>query len=801
MASSSRPLYNPSENNVAPTVLPEHAVGFIDLKTLTDIHRYLNESEVDTDIELAMWIRKHYLYKPIGPTEEGRIIRTAEGFAQLDRAYRRVRNLTGKAQDKWPFFDRSWKTMSSVMVRNNSRGESAPGVSLPSMKGEARDSPISNDLNQHDDEAARTPTLQVPFGKRPPGQPLTMKSPHIHPVETTPVTLSHQRKSQSQKSSEGKRMKSRGHSEQRQPETVTSRELPQYTDLFSEPGRQTKTVSENRGIRTRPVASSSPFSSLEETPPILTMDEDSSAILEGRVSTSSPAESNQLVPIEDAGGGKIRGPNGRYLPKKDLVPAKSLRSSIAARVRYAKKESTADTDGYISPLPVNNRGQINGNATTLTLSAQVPPAAHTFSDHTDSEPAGDTSFSDMASNSSALQYSLAAEADPIDSNLDKLPSGFVRRNKRKSELANQQGQNKRARGERAKHDSTARKSHTTDRHVAETGREEPSTPSESSAAATKGIATRRTTRRSAVNSLTPSDSPASAKPTLTGLTPKKHKQQKVVEDENTTMVEDENEMEEEEEVVEEGDKDSTADYEDTVPTFVASKPTRPIEDKIVARPVTEANAVLEALAPVLPPLASVSDLLALGLSKTSAHGRQLHPKLSAVQKSATVNIRKLHASIDEQTAGITVNGDLPVDADDSWVNDGVNDAHEVADSPATHISTDASDKVIGSVLAAASTVGAASDNVVNSTSSAAPPTCIGSNTTTTVNAQEMVPGTIEFVARIHTRGGITEIPLTDNYLTSDIETIKRYAEWKQQEEGMEVSFKQFSRIFGFAKKG
>lgn len=152
MTSSSRPLYNPSDDNAAPTMLPEHAVGFIDLKTLTDIHRYLNESEVDTDIELAIWIEKHYLYKPIGPNEEGRVIRTAEGFAQLDRAYRRVRNLTGKAQDKWPFFDRSWKTMSSVMVRNNSRGESAPGVSLSGKNGEACSSPVSKGLDARNGE-------------------------------------------------------------------------------------------------------------------------------------------------------------------------------------------------------------------------------------------------------------------------------------------------------------------------------------------------------------------------------------------------------------------------------------------------------------------------------------------------------------------------------------------------------------------------------------------------------------------------------------------------------------------------
>ncbi|KAF2800443.1 hypothetical protein K505DRAFT_320431 [Melanomma pulvis-pyrius CBS 109.77] len=59
---------------------------------------------------------------------------------------------------------------------------------------------------------------------------------------------------------------------------------------------------------------------------------------------------------------------------------------------------------------------------------------------------------------------------------------------------------------------------------------------------------------------------------------------------------------------------------------------------------------------------------------------------------------------------------------------------------------------------------------------------------------------VEFFARIQTPNGAQEIPLSAKHFADDnIELIQRYAEWKQQEEGMDLSFEQFSKIFGFAK--
>lgn len=117
-------------NHSAPDIMiPESVIGFVDLTILADIQRCLRDSENLEDLELADWIKSHYLHEPTNAS--GRPITTTEGFSQLDRAYRRVRSLTGKAQEKWPFFDRNWKEMAAATVRNNSRGEVAPGVRFP----------------------------------------------------------------------------------------------------------------------------------------------------------------------------------------------------------------------------------------------------------------------------------------------------------------------------------------------------------------------------------------------------------------------------------------------------------------------------------------------------------------------------------------------------------------------------------------------------------------------------------------------------------------------------------------------
>ncbi len=111
-------------NSMNPTMkLPETVEGYIDLQTLGKIQEALCESQDLDDVSLAAWIKENYLFEPIGKTEDGRPIRSREGFQKLDKAYKRVRLLTNRAQDKWPFFDRSWKKMSATTVRQVAQGE------------------------------------------------------------------------------------------------------------------------------------------------------------------------------------------------------------------------------------------------------------------------------------------------------------------------------------------------------------------------------------------------------------------------------------------------------------------------------------------------------------------------------------------------------------------------------------------------------------------------------------------------------------------------------------------------------
>lgn len=114
--------------------LSEHVEGYIDMELLVDIHMSLSQSEKSDDVALAIWIEQNYLQEPLN--EIGRPIRNAEGYAKLDKAYRRVRQLTGKAKDKWPFFDRTWKKLSATVVKNAILGDAAMGTARTDTDGQ-----------------------------------------------------------------------------------------------------------------------------------------------------------------------------------------------------------------------------------------------------------------------------------------------------------------------------------------------------------------------------------------------------------------------------------------------------------------------------------------------------------------------------------------------------------------------------------------------------------------------------------------------------------------------------------------
>lgn len=130
--------------------LPEHVDGFIDLEILIDIHKCLSESKFEDDRALGAWVKANYLQGPINLQKEtARPIRNSEGFVNLDKAYRRARTLTGKAQDKWPFLNKDWKKLSSTFIKNAILGDTAMGAVRVEPSDGVRDTPFSNGHNGH----------------------------------------------------------------------------------------------------------------------------------------------------------------------------------------------------------------------------------------------------------------------------------------------------------------------------------------------------------------------------------------------------------------------------------------------------------------------------------------------------------------------------------------------------------------------------------------------------------------------------------------------------------------------------
>jgi hypothetical protein len=130
--------------------LPEHVDGFIDLEILIDIHKCLSESKFEDDRTLGAWVEANYLQAPINLQKEtARPIRNSEGFVHLDKAYRRARTLTGKAQDKWPFLNKDSKKLSSTFIKNAILGDAAMGAVRTEPSGGVRDTPMSNSLDGH----------------------------------------------------------------------------------------------------------------------------------------------------------------------------------------------------------------------------------------------------------------------------------------------------------------------------------------------------------------------------------------------------------------------------------------------------------------------------------------------------------------------------------------------------------------------------------------------------------------------------------------------------------------------------
>ncbi|KAL5384653.1 hypothetical protein PMIN02_009132 [Paraphaeosphaeria minitans] len=111
--------------------VPSMDEGMADLPTLAKIFEVLSTSQNNDDKDLASWIQANYLTRDFdGVIRDGSIaIKNTEDFAKLYNAYKRVRNLTNRTQDKWPFFNR-WKSMTSAQVTKMATSDSIVSPSV-----------------------------------------------------------------------------------------------------------------------------------------------------------------------------------------------------------------------------------------------------------------------------------------------------------------------------------------------------------------------------------------------------------------------------------------------------------------------------------------------------------------------------------------------------------------------------------------------------------------------------------------------------------------------------------------------
>ncbi|KAH9882763.1 hypothetical protein J1614_000129, partial [Plenodomus biglobosus] len=524
--------YNPSESNAPSSTLPEHMHGLIDLATLTDMNRFLSESLSQDDLTLAGWIRDNFLYEPLEQTS--RPIRTPEGFSKLDHAYRRVRSLTNKVQDKWPFFDQNFKVMPATTVRNNSRGEISPGVIFQQKHGSAP--PANGVTATNASHKLDFPVeLPVPFDAHQLGRHCSQSKDHFqsseHAHAPLPSKLLASPKSSPNEDVQINPSKSTRSAKCTPVGSTSSVGPSQFTDQFS--------------VSTRPTAPQPELVIDGEDQTTCDMSQNATA-----TETSNKKEPDMkdlraasihptLTSLHETDGGKLRGMNGRFQPKLTSSP----RSDRATQRRAAKvnpdkshqkckytqiyKESSVSPGTSTDVLPANSKAakEVAAEMTEPTISVSTnsnnsvanvrSPSTPLGGDYVDTTEATElivpdlssavhdeetakfkiqaskprVRFSDIIPEDPSPSYKFAAESDPVVSNLDRRPSNSLKRAlKRRSPASYQSKSCKRGRSSKLAEASAA-----TDSHILNG-----TNVTQGEASVEKiGVTTRRSARRSA----------------------------------------------------------------------------------------------------------------------------------------------------------------------------------------------------------------------------------------------------------------------------------------------------------------
>jgi hypothetical protein len=345
-------------------------------------------------------------------------------------------------------------------------------------------------------------------------------------------------------------------------------------------------------------------------------------------------------------------------------------------------------------------------------------------------------------------YLLAAEADAVPSNLDRLPPNSRRTSKRKSEPIAQPGPvKKRKVGRPRKSEQLPVK--------------EEVSPQKNDMFETKEVpqmTTRRTTRRAAAALLqeTPKSTPEVRRDQAPRAEPPAVQE---------SVEEDQAPEHEDEDVVMGGvEEDATAGQEEEeahAPAPSASKLRAPSTTNSRSSSLTPARTPISTKK-IAPPI-SDEDLLNIGLSKTSSPS--LHSAAPYVSPYQPVPPPNFTANMNGQKA--KTNGS---------VSNGTSRSYDPSPSMTFANLLDVPSATPASQLASPIINGAAL-NIIN----------------------EHAPGHVEYFARITTETGMMEVPIAPEQLDKNEEKmIRKYAEWNAVSGAVQVPYAQFRQIFAFA---
>ena len=250
------------------------------------------------------------------------------------------------------------------------------------------------------------------------------------------------------------------------------------------------------------------------------------------------------APVRDAGAGKVRGPNGRYMPRDDITPGSKKtkkpkkggkiqssisnlnkrESSVPKVISQEPEAAPAEGEGPFADTQSSSPAVLSQEAegqhevqeeasVSLASHALVPPTA------VDEPEAKEEKAAPHHGPISA--YLLAAEAEAVPSNLDRLPPNSRKSNKRKSEPTVQSGDRK-----RGKHGGIVGRPRKSEQRKGQESQHDTASPQGETAIDAEDppqMTTRRATRQTAaanLGTLTSSKPTANIQPDVPSLPPR-----------------------------------------------------------------------------------------------------------------------------------------------------------------------------------------------------------------------------------------------------------------------------------------